>query len=132
MQTKLRKIERDLEIAKRNYEFVEAINDNLWKIIEDKDMKIAELENENSELQHENSELQHENSELKAEIERLNIRNKALTDITKNYDWKFAKAKSEARKEFAERLKKKANSRSYCTIWVSDVDNLLKEMEGEE
>ena len=41
----------------------------------------------------------------KAEIERLNIRKKALTDITKNYDWKFAKAKTEAIKEFAERLK---------------------------
>ena len=39
-----------------------------------------------------------------AEIERLNIRNKALTDITKNYDWKFAKIKAEAIKEFAERL----------------------------
>lgn len=54
MKTKaklIKEIERDLEIAKRNYEFVEAINDKLWEIIEDKDMKIAELENENAELE---------------------------------------------------------------------------------
>lgn len=50
MKTKAKLI-RELEITKRNYEFVEAINDNLWKIIEDKDMKIAELENENAELE---------------------------------------------------------------------------------
>lgn len=58
MKTKLREIERDLEIAKMNYEFVEAINDKLWEIIEDKDMKIAELENENAELQHRIAELE--------------------------------------------------------------------------
>ena len=63
--------------------------------------------------------------EQKAEIERL----KAEADMTEGY----AEAlEQKARKEFAERLKKKANSRSYCTIWVSDVDNLLKEMEGED
>ena len=39
----------------------------------------------------------------KAEIERLQIKNKTLTEITKNYDWKFEKAKSEAIKEFADK-----------------------------
>lgn len=67
--------------------------------------------------------------EHKAEIERLNIRNKALTDITKNYDWKFAKAKSEAIKEFAEKLKNCfCVSKEYLDI-MNIIDNLIKEME---
>jgi cell division protein FtsB len=48
--------------------------------------------------------LQKHIAEQKAEIEGLNIRNKALTAITKNYDWKFAKAKSEAIEEYAAEL----------------------------
>ena len=67
-----------------------------------------------------------------AEIERLNIKNKALTAITKNYDWKFAKAKSEAIKEFAKRFKSEV---AYCEadtdemIWFEkNFDNLVKEM----
>ncbi len=99
----------------------------------------------------------------KAEIERLKIRNKTLTEITNNYDWKFKKAKSEARKEFAERVKpifkemfdlmidddegkciiencKKHSSvpcmNEYCIkenkeAWLTKIDNLLKEMEGD-
>lgn len=46
---------------------------------------------------------------LKAENERLNIRNKTLSAITRNYDWKFSKVKVEAYKEFAERWHKKLN-----------------------
>ena len=72
--------------------------------------------------------------EQKAEIERLNIRNEALTDITKNYDWKFAKAKSEAIKEFAERLKRYKAYVSGWDIYVvreHHIDNLVKEMAGE-
>lgn len=66
----------------------------------------------------------------KAEIERLNeeIKKEQLCNLRMTAH----SVKTETIKEFAERLKKKANSRSYCTIWVSDVDNLLKEMEGEE
>lgn len=73
----------------------------------------------------------------KAEVERLNIRNKALTAITKNYDWKFEKAKSEAIKEFAERLKEHSYTHSdICgykstVIDVECIDNLLKELVGE-
>ncbi len=68
-----------------------------------------------------------------AEIERLNIRNKALAAITKNYDWKFVKAKSEAIKEFWKRFDKVLcenigpSKRVYWKI-SSDGDNLVKEM----
>lgn len=61
-----------------------------------------------------------------AEIEMLNIRNKTLTAITKNYDWKFAKAKSEAIKEFAEMIIREYPEADYF------IRNLLKEMEGED
>lgn len=66
----------------------------------------------------------------KAEIERLNIRNKALAHIIKNYDWKFAKAKTEAIKEFAERLKQiKTNLETLrMPLLNMDIDNLVKEM----
>jgi Na+-translocating ferredoxin:NAD+ oxidoreductase RnfC subunit len=68
-----------------------------------------------------------------AEIERLNIRNKALTAITKNYDWKFAKVKVEAIKEFAWNLKSRYSTlESLDTICADeireDIDNLVKEM----
>ena len=80
---------------------------------------------------------------LEAEIERLNIRKKALTAITKNYDWKFAKAKSEAYKEFADRLtdiicdkiEESSNNPNgdiyYITDVYEDIDNLVKEMTEE-
>ena len=66
-----------------------------------------------------------------AEIERLNIRNKTLTAITKNYDWKFEKAKSEAIKEFAERIKEIAIEKGNVPIVFDDIDNLVKEMVGD-
>lgn len=78
--------------------------------------------------------------EKTAEIERLNIRNKALTAITKNYDWKFAKAKSEAIKEFAEKLEEKTEllqTTDYfdpCivrAVRISVIENLVKEMVGD-
>ncbi len=69
----------------------------------------------------------------KAEVERLNIRNKVLTAITKNYDWKFAKAKSEAIKEFAERLKDNYNVIfGRKAVSIAEIDNLLKEMTEEK
>ena len=91
------------------------------------------LNDEISELQHKIASCNSVNAELKAEIERLNIRNKTLTAIIKNYDWKFAKAKSEAIKSFAERLK--ARIREYIFIselefQCDEVDILVKEMVG--
>ena len=68
--------------------------------------------------------------EIKAEIERLKIRNKTLSAITRNYDWKFAKVKSEAIKEFAERVKNECES-GWLEIRESDFDNLVKEMAGD-
>ena len=67
-----------------------------------------------------------------AEIERLQIRNKTLTDISVNYDWKFAKAKFEAITEFAERLKNDKElicDDTYIEENLEEyVDNLVKEM----
>ena len=65
----------------------------------------------------------------KAEIENLDRANLQLMAI-------MEMAQSEARKEFAERLKKKAtyyrcrDGIKYA-VSISDIDNLLKEMEGE-
>ena len=65
----------------------------------------------------------------KAEVERLQIRNKVLTEITKNYDWKFANAKSEAIKEFAERLKQMPSVTNCEYEWLHlDIDSLAKEL----
>ena len=74
------------------------------------------------------------NAKQKAEIERLNIKNKTLAAITKNYDWKFAKAKSDAYREFADKLagafNKDINLYGRCTL--SDValkiNTTLKEL----
>jgi hypothetical protein len=73
--------------------------------------------------------------EQQAEIERLQIRNKTLSAITRNYDWKFATAKAEAIKEFAERLKNDKELICDDTYIESNleeyVDNLVKEMVGD-
>jgi predicted RNase H-like nuclease (RuvC/YqgF family) len=73
---------------------------------------------------------------LTAEIERLNIRNKTLSAITRNYDWKFSKVKVEAYKEFAERLKAKGTpvtgGKGFEDVYVMCsnlvIDNLVKEL----
>ena len=86
-----------------------------------------------------------------AEIERLNslatAKDIIIKDIQKRYDTCFEeksaivqgmvytinKAKSEARKEFAERLKSKGMETfdHSIVIYDSDIDNLLEEMEKE-
>lgn len=68
------------------------------------------------------------------EIQRLNIRNKTLAAIIKNYDWKFAKAKSEAIKEFAERLKEelRLSTGNNGGFVPSIIDTIVKEMLGKE
>ena len=74
-----------------------------------------------------------------AEIERLTAMVEAAEDYMhplpfKNaFDEEIEKAKSEARKEFAERLKEKKYNTEFVTpvVDVEDIDNLLKEMESE-
>ena len=71
----------------------------------------------------------------KAEIERLKEVNNSFTDIGKLY----SEIKAEAYEEFAEKLKEIAISRydafdeqEYPSVKLTDLDNLLKELVGED
>ena len=82
----------------------------------------------------------------KAEIERLNVELKAMRGAANSYKLeierllqKLQQAKSEAIKDFAERLKEKLlgmgtnttyGKFKYGTVKSYEIDNLLKEMEG--
>ena len=82
--------------------------------------------------------LRDEIAEQKAEIERFSVKEKTLKAIINHYERQLKTSKSEARKEFAERLKEKTKQdvEKYgsCTGYgtIENIDNLLKEMEGEE
>lgn len=70
------------------------------------------------------------------EIERLNKKVEELSDVLSGtIRIRYAKAKSEAYKEFAERLKETSVLRAGCVPWYdihAAIDYLLKEMVGEE
>ena len=82
----------------------------------------------------------------KAEIERLNKANTSVVEHLKKSRRQLKTAKSEAIKEFAERLKEKAETETYIdylpngnsyeyeykTVDVDDINNLVKEMVGDE
>ena len=74
----------------------------------------------------------------KAEIERLNKKVEELSDILSGtIRIRYAKAKAEAYKEFAEKLKDAAMSclmggKYYKIITTRCIDTLLKEMAGEK
>lgn len=98
-----------------------------------------DLKAKNNTLTHDNIACYDEVLKLKAEIERLRGNNKALRLALDLYKGWEEKAKAEAVKEFAERLKKKSignydwNKKDWCwSVKVEDIDNLLKEMVGEE
>lgn len=72
-----------------------------------------------------------------SEIEQLEIENQSLRMATNSYKLHYNEAKAEAVKEFAERLKEKKfelndqNEDIFYAVEVSDIDNLVKELEGE-
>lgn len=74
----------------------------------------------------------------KAEIEKLNKKVEELSDVLSDtIKIRYAEAKVEAYKEFAERLKRSTvmavmGNKIYAVTTSKDVDNLLKEMVGEE
>lgn len=74
--------------------------------------------------------LLNENKSQKAEKERLKQERDKEHDNCNHYARMCVKAKSEARKEFAERLKEKAVKTYYGELVFTedDIDNLLKEM----
>lgn len=77
----------------------------------------------------------HEYKDLEEVVKELNLMLQSCykcDEVLSHYKSNLKTAKTEAIKEFAERLKKKANSRAYCTIWVSDVDNLVTELTESE
>lgn len=78
-----------------------------------------------------------------AEIERLKIENQSLRGAANSYKLHYNEARNEAVKEFVERLKKIirldddcqydcVNCYYECGDYVIDIDNLVKEMVGEE
>lgn len=69
------------------------------------------------------------NEALKAEIERLKKAIKVQDIMIEQQDYKIKSAKSEAIKEFAERLKAKcAFDRGFAVMSDDAIDNLVKEM----
>ena len=73
------------------------------------------------------------------EIERLKIENQSLRGAANSYKLHYNEAKTEAVKEFAERLKEKCHNYypsidRYCVsrkaVEIRDIDNLTKEMAG--
>lgn len=75
---------------------------------------------------------------LQAEIEKLKIENKSLRSAANCYKLHCSEARTEAIKEFAERLKQKSEYYENGQGWEGricyddDIDKLLKEMVGEE
>ena len=74
------------------------------------------------------------------EIERLKIENQAFRSAANSYKLHYNEARTEAIKEFANKLKKhsrKMQSSDFSgdfwdrAVLVTDIDNLLKEMVGE-
>lgn len=74
----------------------------------------------------------------KAEIEKLNKKVEELSDVLSDtIKIRYSEAKVEAYKEFAERLKRSTvmavmGNKIYAVTTSKGVDNLLKEMVGEE
>lgn len=67
-----------------------------------------------------------------AEIEKLTIENQSLRMAANSYKSHYNEAKSEAVKEFAERLKKECIiDRGYEILQEGTIDNLVKEMAGD-
>ena len=104
---------------------------------------LNKLSQYNTDLKTKITQILKKNIELNIEIARLKADNKTLENVIKNTFLKkagldidpLAEVKSEAYKEFAERLKEMWSNNYYDSPDVDFdefVDNLLKEMEGEE
>lgn len=68
------------------------------------------------------------------EIERLKIENQSLRSAAVSYKIHYNKARAEAAREFAERLKEKLQwdvEYDNKLVFESDIDNLVKEMAGD-
>lgn len=78
------------------------------------------------------------NNEQLEEIEELKIENKSLRSAANCYKLHYIEARPEAIKEFADRLKQKNEYYENGQGWegricyVDDIDNLVKEIEGED
>lgn len=97
--------------------------------------EIAELQRKNSELKIELKAMRGSANSYKAEVERLQSCNKMCVEAMGDQEIELATAKSEAIKEFADRLKKIIAWNflfALCKQLCELIDNLVKEMtEGE-
>ena len=105
----------------------------LQNIIDALNSQSAETENYKRIAEHQQSvsmDKEVEIKRLKAEVEQLQKENHLFADIGKMY----SEVKAEAVKEFAERLKEKAMQKFDWNeyVEVEEIDNLLKEMVGED
>ena len=103
--------------------------------------EIEKLQNEYRWLDQESSILSADVTELSERLRTYEARNKALRTERNRLNKELKTAKAEAYKEFAEKLNKMLNSRASfsnliesitCESIVKDVDNILKELVGED
>ena len=138
----IKRQQADIEVLQDDVSFLDKHNDEL---IEDNEKLKAEIERLEIELKA----MRGAANSYKAENERLSEENKEKTETIVflkdqavgwsidfcNLKKKLKTAKSEARKEFAERLKQKAKQgkghlgNAYCSVDVAVIDELLEEME---
>lgn len=118
-------------IAKQTYEDNKKAFDIAIKAIEEFNRlqaKVIKEQNKNSKLRNERNRLQAEIERLEKDSKRLKKVEMQLDDAMKMYDT----IKSEAYKEFAEKVKQGFFSNSEQDVLICGVvDNILKEMAGE-
>lgn len=114
--------------------FYSSIAKHALGLINRQKAEIETLKKRISELKHARFKQQAYTAELQNEIVKLKDHNENLLAANTAFSNEILEAKSEAYKEFAERLKKEALPKCNWDdcIDVEDIDRLVKEMVGEE
>lgn len=134
----VRKAEEEIN---RQQEEIDRLTYNLWGVMHSVDKWLDGTELEQDEVNRAST--MREKTlriveEKQAEIERLKIENQAFRSAANSYKLHYNEARTEAVKEFAERLKEKSfkTIRNYGltkdVVEVCDIDNLVKEMVGDK
>ena len=133
------KLENALDLINRQKAMIDGLiagQETLQKTLCDKNAEIERLNVELVGMRGACESYKRHYDNAKAEIEKWK-RDANLTNfvIGENIQWHIDKAKSEAIKEFVERLKEKLQwdvEFDNKLVFESDIDNLVKEMEGED